>query len=369
MQMPYRYVITDSNYSDIATIPEAHRRSYSKFLNNIGQAYFEVYLDNPLVKSLNIDPLTKMYGLKIYRGTNTTPNWQGMIDGLTPSDKYKNSMNVVGFQASSRLADLGDVLITTDSETPQQRSGLKDKKIGTEVIQVLFNECKAKSNSPIGDMLSSITDVLDEKNVINTMQEQDTIAISSLLDIVVFLADVTNSDFYVDDATKTFYFKDKVGVESTVQYRFVENQAGNNIKDFSIQMNMRDVNNHPVGFCTGEAANMKMVSDVYDSASLNAYKLRERLSDLRSLDSEASVRTQINKNLQMYGKPRYFSSIALSNSIDLFNGWTLGDTVEIWIKRGFINFRERKRIMGVTVDIDAQNMENISLNYIDPVTN
>lgn len=364
-QVDYKFVLTDKDYNDIAQLTNVHRRQYSKFLNNIGQAYFEVYQDNPLIKSLNINPLTTMYGLKIYRGD--TLIWQGMIDGITPSDKTKNSMDIIGFQASSRLADFGDVLINTSSDSPTTRDSLANKKIGTEVIQVLFDECKAKSSSPISDITSDISDPLDETGAVNTMQDQDSIFIDSLLSVVAYLADITGCDFYLDDVTKIFQFKDRIGTSSSAQFRYVEFEQGNNINNFSLQLDIREINNHPIGFSTGSGENVKIISDITDSASISAFKLREKLVDVRALDSEASIKTQMAKQLSLYSKPRYFSSISLTQSTGLLDGWQLGDTVEIWIKRGIINFREKKRIMGFTVSIDEQDMENITLNYQDPV--
>lgn len=367
-QVPYRFVLTDKDFNELSELKRVRQRQYSRFINNVGQAYFEIMQDNPVIGEISgLNFLSDIYGLHIYRANQLS--WRGIIDEIVPEDRRKSSMDVIGVRASSRLQDFGDILINASENSPAQRIGLANQKIGTQLMQTFFDECKAKENSPIADIaVGTISDPQDSAGVDMTMGTQDALPMMDLLTATDFLANISFADYWYDDLNNTFSFVANKGVEREVMFRFIENEPGNNIRDFAVTLDIRGVTNNPIGFAAGEGANLKILHNVKDDPSIARFKLRQRLLDIRTLDTEANIAEHLNRQLSQLKVPKYYTSISLSPSIVPFHGWDLGDTVRVHIKRGVFQFAqpERKRILGATITVDDTNVEYTAIHYGEP---
>lgn len=369
----YRYILTDKNFVEISELKRIRKRQYSKFINNVGQAYFEMLQDNPVLREITdsenrtLDFLNRIYGLKIYRDEQLV--WRGLIDELVPQDKKVSSMDIIGFRASSRLQDFGDILINASPDNPAQRVGLANKKMGTEVVQPFFEECVAKENSPISDvLLGTITNPVDSTGAEVTMGTQDALPMMDLLTAVDFAASVSFADYWYEDLTNEFNFAANKGVERDVLFRFIDGAQGNNIRDFAITLDIRGVTNNPIGFAAGEGANLKIIHEIKDDESIGKFRLRQRMLDIRTLDTETNIREHLRKQLSQLKMPKYYSSLSLMPGTVPFLGWGLGDVIKVQVKRGIFNFAqpERKRVMGATIEIDDTNVEHTQIHFGEP---
>jgi hypothetical protein len=372
-QVPYRFVLTDKNFNQISTLNPVSNRQVSFVLNGVGQAYFEMMQDNPLLPTLGVNFLTTYYGLQVYR--NNVLFWQGLIDEVTPGDSPKSSMNQVGFRASNRLQDFSDVLIT-QTTTDGYVDGLANTNMGDNMT-TFFNACKGLSNSPISDItIGQIQNPTYSDGTIVNFATQDQVPVMDLLTTVGYLADLSNADYYIDQVTNEFYFLDNYGNanNTAVLFRYIDTPGlniGNNIRDFKVDLNIRNMNNNPVAYGTNTSDVLTEISSVMDTASINQFKLRQHIIATPSMnvtEDQGLITTYLNNQLPLLQVPQYASTITLSSTVTPFDGWGLGDVVGIQIQRGIIQMTQpqQQRIMGVIINIDETNTETIELNYVQP---
>lgn len=373
-QVPHEFILCDKDFNELVSLQRARRRQWSRWLNNPGQAYFEVSQDDPVWGKLNskIDFKENLYKLKIKRAG--TEVFRGTIDGKRPSDRYKSNMNYVGMLAYSRLQDFSSVLIVPDSGSTTYERKFSGTALGS-VVSTLLSECKIKSNSPLSDIQhGTIENPLDKTGVVinlGTSSAPQSLYLMDLLAVVNLLAEMGNADYYVDDTTGTFYFlKNKGSRKENVVFRYVHGATDNNVSDYSVSTSIYQVMNNIVGSGSGDGtANTtnttygRIVQTVTDGASQTAFKLREAVEPERALENATSLASYLNTQLSKNKKPVEIPSIALRNFTSPFDGWDLGDTVHIRIKRGIDDIDVYQRILGISTFIDEQDVETLHLHW------
>lgn len=359
-QVDYKVFLLDKDGNRLAQLYYS-RLAFQKAINGIPNAYFEVLLDSAPLKAANFDPLNNVYHIEIERGGKVY--WRGRIDEISPPDRG-SALDKIGIHASQRLSDFDRVLVKPSNNRFWSRSFV-DKKLGTEIVQVVVQEAIEKANSPVADIsIGTIEDPEDLKG--NVIKISNNFFANTVLEVIEMCAAVGDADYWLDDEEKKFYFVKKRGRDrDDVVFRLHENEGGNNILTFVPHISYEEMVNSVVVLGAGESFS-RALSPQLDAASIRKYGLYEGMRLARQIDTDASAEKYAKKILKKYSKPLIAVSFAPTIGTTPFEGYELGDNVWIDIKWKIWNIKKKVRITSVQISVSQEGAETITFGLEEP---
>ena len=334
---------------------------YSKELSDYGAARFRVSTKDPLVQTDDILQPHR-YHVRIVRGTEVV--WQGAI-----IDNPQRNKNFVEVKAVQYVWYLSKILIRRDAETTAG-DGLDSFKLfnsGTmkTAVTTIINNAASDFGSP--HLLNGMTagtienpgfpdtfapDFTGAWTFSSTMQLQ--FDYHPALYVLQSFGIYSNSDFELNEDL-AFNFKKVIGVrrfDYSLQYG-----TNGNIVDY----NLPRLGGRMVNDLTGIAATDDGVilhSNQRDEASVNTYGQLQESVAYSDLKNKNLLRKRLSEQLRFYKDPESSPmNLILDEKAYPIGQYDIGDVLLVKIKDHAIDYRDWRRIVGITVRVHNTGRE------------
>jgi len=351
--MPTYSVIIKDGSSILWEFDKASQIQWERYENKVGVARFLVPRTD-----FKLSPTSVALGkheFRIYRDGLLV--WQGLVM-LTEDNKDGTFIYGLDLMEVLKWYQIGkDVKYTT-------------KKIGTEIISPIWNAIAARSNAALGSLITKgtiedpyQTGTSTPKTISKTTFDED---FFSLLQEMIAISRAgspqgawkqdTVFDISLSETAPTFTFLKDVGVDQP-DARF---ELDSEITNFTIVDDARFIRNDVKGIAV--TSDPKVIkSQQVNTTSRNTYYLREisplfnligSTADLSSKDVdllEERTKDYLNEN----EKPDNTIAIQFASGLVPFNGYSMGDAVQLIINRGRVSINEFYRVVGMLVKLEA----------------
>lgn len=329
----------------------AKRRTFTKFLSSVGELVFDLKFDDPKFALLTGVKTV----LKVYR--NGTAIWAGNYDYLV-SDK---SIHTIFASSFERLLD--DYLVEPDAAATSTVRKFTDKKLGTEVAQIIFDEAKNKSGSNLSTFSLGTIENPYTPSTTSEMTADFEFDYNSDFDAIQLVALTGKADFEITPAKAFNFYRRKGADKPNVLFRLKDTEPSN-IVNFKREVDFRPIGNKIYAFGVGTRVNF-LKSSQTDSSSQTTYGLKEKnlgipktLVDQESLDKVTAEQIKVTKQPSDKLSP---TLVVREGGIDLFDGWDLGDNARILVDYGSTAVDKYMRIIGVQCSYADTGAENVYL--------
>lgn len=358
----------DKDWNKLATLM-VQNLQYSRMINGVGQAYFEMQLQNPVFTDLGFDFIENTYNVQIDREGTTV--FRGEIDEIRPADtkqKVNDSLGVmdrIGVYASHKLDQLRNIILTPDSSSTQYVRTFTNVSIGT-AVQTIIEEAIARENSPWSDVtIGTIENPLDENGEeLKFTVDQQFIATDTLTFVDV-CGVIGNADYWLDENNVFNFVKTKGSLRPNSVFRLHFGESGNNLSSLKIETSKRDVANKVLVLGAGEGV-IKKLGEAADATHQLKYGLKERVIAARTLDTEATAAKYAQSKLLELKPPNKLVVFTPSQAHEPLLDFEIGDVVSVDVKWFIYNFIKKLRVLGVTCYVDQNNSESYSYQLSEP---
>jgi len=321
--------------------------SLTRFLSSIGELVFTIPKDDPKFALLT----GKKSRLKVIR--NGTTIWRGVYDYLRETPD-----NYVIF-ASTLESILMDYLVDPDAPTTSTIRKFTTKKIGTEIVQVLFNESKAKTGSNFSDFTLG---TIENPYTPGTTTELTTNAefnYENLFDAISLMAQGGGADFEVTTA-KAFNFLRRKGTDHPNVVLHLKDEEPSNISTYQRDTDFRRIGNDIYAFGVGVGVNF-LKSVKTDATSQSTYGLiQKNLGMPKVLVAQTSLDKLVADQINLIkDPPQTTTPLLVADGIGFLDGWDLGDNVKVDIDHGGTIINEYRRVLGFQVAYGNTGAENV----------
>lgn len=339
---------------------------YSKELSDYGEARFRIRSNDPLLSTFGdiIEP--HKYHVRIRRDNTTV--WQGVI--VDNPQRTKNYIEVV---AVEYLYYLDKILVRRTSNDPgtNEANGLyRIFNSGTmsSVVTGLINNAISDfgSNHPLANMtLGTIENpdypkgFTDGTNALTgAWSFSNTVSLQFDFQTVYYLVKAfgvyTSADFEITNDL-TFNFKKYIGnkVNGTT---FHYGSRGNIVDYNATRLGRRMVND--LWGIAASTDNKVLHVEQSDSVSKNAYGKLEDATAFGDVKDNNFLKIRINENLRFTKNPNSSPlNVLLDERGYPLGQYNIGDTVNIKIKDNIIDINDRRRVVGITVNLHDTGRE------------
>lgn len=346
----YEFIATNNAGTELAVFANAKDRMWSRLLSRPGEAQFRIKQKDALAKDAYIQP--GVMHLKIKRDGSLV--WGGLIDRLTEgvydivvhASSYEKLLqfNITGYQAQ-----------------------YTDKRIGTEIVQPLWDAAKIASNSLLTNFTST---TIQNPYVSGTAEKYITGTVTfdyeNLLSVYQKLTEIGQADWATSGNTNNVAFE----ITPNKVFNFYRNLGSNQnavswvlggqIRDFSYVIDTNNLFNSVTGVGVGTGASL-LTETESDASSQSTYGLRQIAEPFKDLEVSASLDPRTKAFLKGYKDPAIFLQANLEPGLIPFSGYALGDSVKINVSRGHTAVVDQwYRVIGLQVKILENGAEVIT---------
>ena len=326
---------------------------WEKYENNVGRCTFQLPYDDPKIdQALSNDE--QMFDILIYR--NGSLVWQGYVAFI--------------LDTIDKVAVYGlDYMEWLKWYRCQYNVTYTDKKIGTEIITPEWNTIAGRANVVLGSRITKgtvedpyTTGTTTAKTIKRQMFNEDFFSLVSEM-VAISSADSPsgaweqNTVFEIthSETTPTFNFwRNKGSNQADVVF-----ELGSEIVDFYIPKDYRFINNDLIGYSIISGPSV-ITSTTSDATSISQYYRRELSPVFGSLTKQEELTEKVKNFLKENKDPKRDIRIAFAAGLTPFNGYSMGDNVQIRIKRGRFDIKEYMRVVGMEVSVDDSGSEQVS---------
>jgi len=354
----YSVIIKDST-DELHDFEKVSDLQWERYENEVGACRFTIpYSDFKLTSS---SVQSGQGEVRIYREDDLV--FQGFIAQVQDT---KDGATIYGLDFKECLKWYR----SSDFNPPNPPIKYEDVLIGTQFIQVIFDQIGARTGSILGSYIvrgtienpvedgggspKLITKSVVDEDFFSLLQEM--IAISRAGSPQGAWKQDTVFDISLSETAPTFTFLKDVGVDQP-DARF---ELDSEITNFTIVDDARFIRNDVKGIAV--TSDPKVIkSQQVNTTSRNTYYLREisplfnligSTADLSSKDVdllEERTKDYLNEN----EKPDNTIAIQFASGLVPFNGYSMGDAVQLIINRGRVSINEFYRVVGMLVKLEA----------------
>lgn len=343
---------------------------YSKELSDYGEAKFRIRSNDPLLDTFGDIVEPHKYHIRIKRGDTTV--WQGVI--VDNTERTRNYIEVV---AVEYLYYLDKILVRRTSNDPGtgEANGLyrifNSGTMSTAVTAIVNNAISDfGSNHPLANMTVGTVENPDYPKgftdgtsaLTGAWSFSTTVALQFDFQTAYYIIKAfgiyTSADFEITNDL-TFNFKKYIG--NKVNGTSFHYGSRGNIVDYNATRLGRRMVNDLWGIAVS-TDNKALHIEQTDSVSLNSYGKLEDATAFGDVKDSNFLKTRINENLRFTKTPDSSPINVLLNEKGYPLGqYDIGDTVNIRIKDNVIDINERRRIVGITVNLHNTGRELVTV--------
>lgn len=349
-----KIIVENNSGTELGEFENAKDISLTKVLSSVGELVFTIPKEDP-----KFSLLTGIKShLKFVR--NGTVIWKGNYDFL------RETLDNYVIFGSTYEALMDNYLVAPDSPSTSTVRKFTTKKIGTEIVQVLFNEAKALTNSllsgfSLGTIENPYTPSTTTEMTVNMEFEYDT-----LLDAIARGAYAGGADFEITTSKALNFYRRKGSNKPNITIHLKDLEPSN-VRDFQKDTDFRRIGNDIYAFGVGLGVNF-LKANKTDSTSQTTYGLMQKyLGVPKNLVDQATLNKLVEDQITLLKTPPAKTTPKIvSSGFDLFNGWDLGDNLYVDIDHGGTVVTEYQRVIGVQLAYANNGAESIFV-YLDVV--
>lgn len=342
---------------------------YSKELSDYGQCTFRVRSNDPLFTDLGDILIPHTYNVRIKRGGTTV--WQGVIVDNPQRTKY-----FVEVTAYQYLYYLDKILIRRSSNNPATGNAddlyrIFDSGTMSSAISTLITQAASDFGSP--HPLSALTTgTIDNPNYplgftdSNGVSKTGAWNFSSTVQlqydfhtpyyVINQFGVYTHCDFEITDSLVFNYETFLGNKQNSIVFNYGNNSKGN-IVDYNVPRLGKRMVNDVWGVATDVNGTIYHL-DQSDSASIKAYGKLEAVNGYKDVNDKNFLSQRVKEDLFF---TKDFDSAPINILVDErgypLGQYDVGDIVTIVIKDNIIDYNQRRRIVGVTVNLHSTGRE------------
>lgn len=246
----------------------------------------------------------------------------------------------------------------TNSATSTVRS-FAAKKLGTEIAQILFSEAVAKTSSLLASFTVGTVQNPYTPSTVTEMTSNFEFNYESTYDAILQVALTGGADFELTNS-KVFNFYRNKGSDKANVVLHLRSEGPANILGYQRDVDFRKMGNKIYAFGVGVGVNF-LRSIKEDSTSQTAYGLLEKnLGMPKSLVDQAALDKLVDDQIKLVkNPPETVEPKMLSNSLELLDGWDLGDNVKIDIVDGETTIDKYMRVLGYNLAYSNSGAESV----------
>lgn len=352
-QFPKYIVVLKDASGNAYDFEKATNIKWEKYENSVGRCMFELpYTDLKLEQALSNDE--QMFEILIYR--NGVLKWQGYLAFILDTiDKTA----IYGLDFMECMKWYRCTYNTTYT----------DKKIGSEIISPEWDTIAGRANIVLGTRITKGT--IENPYTTGTTSEKTIKRVTFNEDFFSLVAEMQqlsasdspsgaweqNSVFEVtqSETAPTFNFwRNKGSNQADVVF-----ELGSEIVDYYIPKDYRFINNDLIGYSiiSGPSIITKTSSD---ATSISKFYRRELSPVFGALTKQEELDAKVANFMKENKDPKRDIRIAFAAGLTPFDGYSMGDNVQIKIKRGRFDIKEYMRVVGMEVTVDNSGAEQVS---------
>lgn len=324
--------------------------AWERYENEVGRCMFILpYTDSKLVEALADDE--QFMEILIYREGDLV--WQGFVAFIL--DKLDTAA-IYGL-------DYKEILKWYRCS---YNTKYTTQKIGSQIISPEWDTIAARTNIALGDLITkgTIEDPYQSgtstaKTVTKTVFEEDfftlvyeLMALSRAGSPSGAWTQNTVFDVSLSETAPTFTFKRDVGVERPD----VVFEMNSEIIDVYMPKDYRYIRNDVKGWSVIEGPDV--INDTQtDATSITNYYRRELSPVFGALTTSSELTEKTKDFLKENKDPSKNVSFSFAAGLIPFDGYNMGDDVQIRINRGRLDIKEYRRVVGMEVEVDNSGEE------------
>jgi hypothetical protein len=365
--------LTNKSWQKLALLSYQNLQ-YSRVINGIGQAYWEMQIQNPVFTQELEDGsyfnfMDNSYYVMIER--NGAIVFRGEIDEMPPADTKGGSNDALGamdriaFRASHKLDQARNVVVTPDADSSFYIRSFDDVSVGT-AVQTLMTEAIGKTNSPLSDVtIGTIENPYNEagEEIKITLAQQ--FEAYDTLTVIDALAYVANADYWLDEDNKFHFVRYKGQKQPNVIFRLHFGESGNNLASLKVNINKREMANKVIVYGAGTGTEVKF-GEAVDATHQTKYGLKEKLVPRRLLDTDDVVDAYAKSKIDELTSPGNVVVFTPTQSHEPLLGFSIGDIITVDVNWFIYKFIKEFRVEGITTYVNQENSEFFSYNLSIP---
>lgn len=351
---PKYIVVLKDPSGNVWDFEKATNIEWTRYENSVGQCKFDLaYNDSKLTQCLTDDE--KLFEILIYR--DEVLYWQGYVAFLLDT---LDKTTVYGL-------DFKECLKWYRTRYNQVYTG---KKIGSEIISPEWDNIAGRTGTLLGSpkiIKGTIQDpyttgTTTEKTIDRTLFDED---FYSLVQEMTFLARSNSPsgawtqnavfDISLSETSPTFSFLRNVG-ENKPDVVF---ELGSEIINFYVPKDYRFIRNDVKGLSIVQGPKI-INSSQTDTTSRGKYSLRQISNVFGNLTSQSELDEKTKDYLKNFKDPRPDVSFAFAPGLKPFDGYSMGDNVQVRCERGRVSINEYRRVVGMEIKIDNSGAETVA---------
>ena len=346
----YSIVIIDSTGAQYE-FEQSTKRAWTRYENGVGRCQFFIPY-NDLKLTTSSVPDNKYSRVRFYR--DGTLVWQGIvsiiqdtIDGVyVYGETYEAALGWYGTRYNQTHTASGvGTIVTAEYDNIETRSG---NFLTAFITQGTIQEPYQTSTTTT----LTITRTLYNDNFLSFLREM----------VAVSKGEMTSSwaqnavfGISISEATPTFTFTRNVGTnQASVVF-----ELDSEIVDYNIPRDFRNIANSVKGFAIQDGPKV-LTKTSADSTSNTAWLLREAYPYFGQATAQTDLDQKTDNYVRELKEPRRDMNIKFATGLSPFDGYVLGDSIQIRINRGRTAINEYRRVIGMEVTIDDTGIEQTS---------
>lgn len=346
---------------------------YSKELSDFGQCTFRISAFDTFWAQNGDIVLPHQNHVRIVRNGVTV--WQGAI--IANPKRNKQFIEVV---AAEYEWYLGRILVNRTSNDPATgqadgiyrifNSGGMDTAVTAFMNETIANIKGANSAHILAGMtLGTIENPNFPPNMTDatgaaltgawafSTNLQLTYDFTDVLSILKAFGIYSYADFYID-SNLVFNFKKFVGNDRHYDVNFVFTKKNSNIIDYNLPRLGQRMANSLYGIATNTSGQV-LNSPQTDQASITKYGLMQGVAAYADIKDQGILNARTQAELPLVSTPDETNAIVVLNETAAYplGQWDIGDIVNISVSNNGIVFDEIRRVVGVTVAVNATGRE------------
>lgn len=322
---------------------------WERYENIPGRCKFAIPHNDPKISNISDD--SQFIQIFIYR--NTSLVWQGFVAYLEDTE---NQTTIYGL---GLLECLKWYRVGYDTE-------YSSKKIGTEILEPIWNSAAGRSDSILGDVIDkgSFQDPYDSgtstpKTITRKVFDEDYYTLCQEM-IYLSRADSPSGSWTqnavmevtLSKTSPTFNFKRDVGSDKTQKIFELDSE----ISTFTQSKDFRFIRNDIKGLTVAEGPEVLNATET-DATSQSNYYLREISKVFARTTTQSELNEATKDELAENKTPQREFYVTFSSGVKPFDGYSMGDNIKIRINRGRIDVDTFFRVVGMEVNVTNEGVE------------
>lgn len=338
----YEFIIKDKSGQILASLDSARTRSWDVYLNRPGSASFTLNVTDP---KINQDILL-LGNKELYIYRDQTLVWGGeLVSSRSSLPPGEIQVTAKGF------FDLFSKKIIGNPVTPTTYTNTDLSTIAMNLI----NLAQTGTNTSFGVAQGALA---TSRNADRTYDDFKTLkeAIEGLSNLSI----QNGIDFEVD-AQKQFstWYPTRGRQRTDIVFEW-----GKNIMTFSESLDATNMANQVIVLGQGQGTEMLTATRNASSGIQSTYKIRQKTRSEKSVSIQSTLNDHGDKELSENQTQKQIVSLTTKGNLDPGLGsYSLGDSVRVIVKFGYINIDSYFRVYGIKVRISDEDDEDIELVF------